>query len=224
MGKCPTCGHKFTVTIPNQSQASAIWTRPTSLPPDFESRPTPSRFDEYITRASPLAKKVLKAFAFLATVAGALLVLLVLFADAFSSETKGSKKSSKRKNYGLAHLGNKRASSQLKDLSLLQLLGRTVSTLTDGIVSDPNGTNDLQSTEARKRKRWGVKVRRTVWKKCNRRCYYCNLALADWRGENMHLDHKKAFSLGGADSESNLVASCPDCNLEKSAQDFPELN
>ena len=79
------------------------------------------------------------------------------------------------------------------------------------------------SRSVRQRRRFGPKVRRRIWDRCRRRCYYCNGSLPSWRGAHMHLDHLKPFARGGADDESNLVASCPACNAEKHAAEFPEL-
>jgi hypothetical protein len=73
------------------------------------------------------------------------------------------------------------------------------------------------------RVRWPIATRRDVWSRCNYRCFYCGRDLVDWTGPNMHLDHKIALSKGGIDSESNLVASCPECNLEKGAANYPEV-
>ncbi|WP_413432611.1 HNH endonuclease [Crateriforma spongiae] len=85
---------------------------------------------------------------------------------------------------------------------------------------------EMQSnrTESTERYRWPIATRREVWSRCNRRCFYCGRELIDWTGPNMHLDHKAALANGGPDSEENLVASCPECNLEKGAAHYPELH
>jgi 5-methylcytosine-specific restriction endonuclease McrA len=84
---------------------------------------------------------------------------------------------------------------------------------------------DLPTKTARTvRKRWGIKTRRQVWERFGKRCYYCGLHLVSWRGQFMHLDHMTAIADGGADSESNLVPACADCNLEKGRTRFPELS
>jgi len=47
------------------------------------------------------------------------------------------------------------------------------------------------------------------------RCYYCNLPMA---GSEIHFDHIIPLSKGGAHCVTNICASCPSCNLEKSAK------
>jgi hypothetical protein len=74
-----------------------------------------------------------------------------------------------------------------------------------------------------KRRRWSIKVRRTVWERFGKRCYYCGDELLTWRGQLMHLDHVTAIANGGQDEESNLVPSCAGCNLEKGKARFPEV-
>lgn len=46
------------------------------------------------------------------------------------------------------------------------------------------------------------------------RCYYCNVKLDNYK----HLDHYKPISKGGVHSISNIVWSCPSCNLKKGAK------
>jgi len=74
------------------------------------------------------------------------------------------------------------------------------------------------------RRRWSIAVRRAVWQRFGRRCIHCGIHLETWQGHNMHLDHLKPLCEDGDDDESNLVPSCPDCNLEKGGRLFPELN
>lgn len=85
-------------------------------------------------------------------------------------------------------------------------------------------TPEVQETPERtERRRWSIETRRQLWIQHGKKCYYCNLVLASWRGEHMHLDHVDPVSRGGPDTESNLRPACPDCNLEKSAKHFPEI-
>ena len=47
-------------------------------------------------------------------------------------------------------------------------------------------------------------------------CYWCNTKL---NKNNTHLDHIMPLSKGGEHTISNIVISCPTCNLEKHAKD-----
>lgn len=47
-------------------------------------------------------------------------------------------------------------------------------------------------------------------------CYWCNTKL---NKKNTHLDHLMPLSKGGKHTISNLVVSCPKCNLQKNAKD-----
>ncbi len=89
----------------------------------------------------------------------------------------------------------------------------------DGNCNPDQVANDLP----RQRQRQPIKVRRAIWLRYGQKCYYCGLALRDWRGENMHLDHRIPFSKGGRDCEENLVPACPECNQEKGSKRFPEI-
>lgn len=60
------------------------------------------------------------------------------------------------------------------------------------------------------------KKRYEILARDNFRCRYCG-ASAD-SGAVLHVDHVVPFSRGGSDSDSNLVASCEDCNLGKGAR------
>ena len=46
-------------------------------------------------------------------------------------------------------------------------------------------------------------------------CYWCNVKLK----KDYHLDHYTPISKGGKHTISNLVVSCPSCNLQKHAKD-----
>lgn len=73
------------------------------------------------------------------------------------------------------------------------------------------------------RRKWSIKVRRHVWQRYGRRCYYCGVELQSWQGHFMHLDHLMPLVESGRDEVSNLVPACPDCNLEKGGTVFPEV-
>lgn len=74
------------------------------------------------------------------------------------------------------------------------------------------------------RRKWSIKVRRHIWQRYGRRCYYCAVELQSWQGHFMHLDHLMPLVGSGRDEVSNLVPACPDCNLEKGGTVFPEVS
>ena len=53
---------------------------------------------------------------------------------------------------------------------------------------------------------------------CGYRCVYCDITITEHGGEGFHLDHLKPQSLFAelANNPTNLVSSCPKCNLLKS--------
>lgn len=73
------------------------------------------------------------------------------------------------------------------------------------------------------RRKWSIATRRSVWNRYGRRCIHCGLELQTWQGSDMHLDHLIPLCDNGPDDESNLVPACPDCNLEKGASRYPEI-
>lgn len=46
-------------------------------------------------------------------------------------------------------------------------------------------------------------------------CQYCHKKIED---DQIHIDHVIPYSLGGKTEENNLVVSCAECNLKKSAK------
>lgn len=88
------------------------------------------------------------------------------------------------------------------------------------VIQNDSGDASMENTQ---RKKWSLKTRERIWTRYMKRCYYCHKKLVSFRGEHMHLDHRKPFSRGGADDEDNLVPACPTCNLEKSDAEYPEL-
>jgi len=50
-------------------------------------------------------------------------------------------------------------------------------------------------------------------------CHYCNKPLIE---QQMTLDHKHPFALGGDDSLENLVIACLRCNREKGNQRYED--
>lgn len=46
------------------------------------------------------------------------------------------------------------------------------------------------------------------------RCFYC----LDWVGEDFHRDHHIPISKGGTNNWTNIVVSCPTCNLKKGSK------
>lgn len=63
-----------------------------------------------------------------------------------------------------------------------------------------------------------VGLRYDVFKRDGFRCVYCGRGPRD--GALLEADHVIARSLGGADTLSNLVTSCKECNLGKSNKPF----
>jgi 5-methylcytosine-specific restriction endonuclease McrA len=57
--------------------------------------------------------------------------------------------------------------------------------------------------------------RQAIWKESGKSCYHCGKKLASSSPKSMHVDHLIPYSLGGTCDDSNLVASCPRCNLQK---------
>lgn len=61
--------------------------------------------------------------------------------------------------------------------------------------------------------------RRTIFNMLEGRCFYCGCLL---EFNNFHMDHFLAASRGGK-RESNLVPSCPECNLCKKGMSIEEF-
>jgi len=51
-------------------------------------------------------------------------------------------------------------------------------------------------------------------------CFYCGVEL---RASESHLEHKRPISRGGDNRRSNLVLSCPSCNLKKGRKTHEEF-
>lgn len=66
------------------------------------------------------------------------------------------------------------------------------------------------------RKSIGKKLRFEVLKRDDFKCRYCGRAQAD--GVVIHVDHVIPVAAGGRNDPENLVTSCADCNLGKSAR------
>jgi len=71
-------------------------------------------------------------------------------------------------------------------------------------------------------RRWMYKHERiALWKDADKQCYHCGKKLASSSPKSMHVDHLEPFSLGGSCDDSNLIASCPRCNIRKgNREDF----
>lgn len=69
--------------------------------------------------------------------------------------------------------------------------------------------------EPRKRRAVPLGVRFRVFQRDGFRCRYCGVGAAE---AVLHIDHVLAVVRGGSNHESNLVTSCRDCNLGKSAR------
>ena len=72
-------------------------------------------------------------------------------------------------------------------------------------------------SKRRANKKYGVKSKElALWiSKQVKVCYWCNVVCND----NYHIDHYEPLSKGGKHILSNLVISCPTCNLTKNAKD-----
>ena len=51
------------------------------------------------------------------------------------------------------------------------------------------------------------------------RCFYCDVDMAKWPSDKIHVDHFYPLSKGGSDDPMNLVVSCDKCNLSKHARE-----
>jgi len=66
-------------------------------------------------------------------------------------------------------------------------------------------------------------IRKTIFKKNNGRCFYCNCKLQNKNPKDknyMTMDHKKPKSLGGTITMDNIIPSCNSCNVSKGSLDF----
>jgi 5-methylcytosine-specific restriction endonuclease McrA len=61
-----------------------------------------------------------------------------------------------------------------------------------------------------------LRTRSRVLKRDNFSCRACGASPAFTPGISLHVDHIKAWSLGGETAEENLQTLCEACNLEKS--------
>lgn len=66
-----------------------------------------------------------------------------------------------------------------------------------------------------------VPARALVFKKTNGKCFYCNESLLIDGG--WHIEHMHPISRGGSNDISNLVPSCPICNLTKNTKTAKEF-
>jgi len=66
------------------------------------------------------------------------------------------------------------------------------------------------------RHRPSVKIQRQVLNHQNHQCVYCGCPVGGRSGRGIHWDHFIPFCYGG-NGDDNWVASCPECNLFKSA-------
>lgn len=85
-----------------------------------------------------------------------------------------------------------------------------------------SGSSSGYRTHTDSGRRWLYKHERiALWKDSDKQCYHCGKKLASSSRKSMHVDHLVPFSLGGSCDDSNLVASCPRCNLRKgNREDF----
>lgn len=83
------------------------------------------------------------------------------------------------------------------------------------IVRDGAGTGriDFQFGHPRRRIRRWDRLRLSIFSRDGHVCRYCG-----WQVKQPHCDHVIPVSRGGLDDASNLVTSCPPCNLSKHAK------
>ena len=84
----------------------------------------------------------------------------------------------------------------------------------------PHGkTEALRCTRIRRARKHGVEsdghTREEVWERDGGKCQMCGKKL---RKDNWHEDHIVPLSKGGSDLLENVQATCPPCNLHKSAK------
>jgi len=79
-------------------------------------------------------------------------------------------------------------------------------------MNDRTGTN---KPSAKKRPPIAQGVRFNVLRRDKFTCRYCGKGSPD---AVLHLDHVKPYSIGGEDTEENLVTACQDCNYGKGAK------
>ena len=79
---------------------------------------------------------------------------------------------------------------------------------------------DIRESEA-ERQRIPLRLRLKIAREQEWRCYYGNKAPI--RKHGFHIDHLVPKAAGGTDERSNLVASCPKHNSEKSDKDLDEF-
>lgn len=76
-------------------------------------------------------------------------------------------------------------------------------------------------SKPRQRKVFPRRFRWYLWCRDSGQCQYCGKAVDPRQG--WHIEHVLPFSLGGPDTEDNLVVACIPCNLKKGTKIvFPE--
>lgn len=58
-------------------------------------------------------------------------------------------------------------------------------------------------------------IREEIFAKADGKCHHCGVSIDP---DNFHVDHLIPVARGGLTHESNLVASCPQCNFKKGAR------
>jgi 5-methylcytosine-specific restriction endonuclease McrA len=61
----------------------------------------------------------------------------------------------------------------------------------------------------------GLRARARILDRYGRRCVYCG---AEFRPEDLTIDHVEPLRIGGDQSEGNLVTSCRPCNRDKGGE------
>lgn len=81
------------------------------------------------------------------------------------------------------------------------------------VASESKKITNVGNKKKIKRKRYSAEQRKIIYQRANGRCKLCGRKI---ELNNFSLDHVIPLSMGGADSMSNLQASCRGCNFQKS--------
>lgn len=81
------------------------------------------------------------------------------------------------------------------------------------VVSETEKITNVGNKKKIKRKRYSAEQRKIIYQRANGRCKLCGRKI---ELNNFSLDHVIPLSMGGADSMTNLQATCRGCNFQKS--------
>ena len=81
------------------------------------------------------------------------------------------------------------------------------------VASETEKITSVGNKKKIKRKRYSAEQRKIIYQRANGRCKLCGRKI---ELNNFSLDHVIPLSMGGADSMTNLQATCRGCNFQKS--------